>query len=243
MKRIRTFFSVGSVAILAVSLLHAQEGRTAPVAPSESIANLGPLAEHVNALKTELRQYHACSCPCGCYAKDLDLEADRAIEFLRTRMAHKRAGEKAALVLDIDETTLSNWAEMDEANFEYNSKEFNAWVESAQAPAIPGTLRLYQEAQKLGVAVFFLTGRPEAQRAATEVNLRLRGFDGWQKLILRSPEQGSETALVFKSGERKKIAAEGFQIVLNVGDQWSDLRGAPEAEYSVKYPDPFYFIP
>ena len=30
-------------------------------------------------------------------------------------------------------------------------------------------------------------------------------------------------------------------MVLNVGDQWSDLKGKPEAEYSVKYPDPFTY--
>lgn len=241
MKPIRSFLWFGSIVILGVSLMQAQ-ARTAPVAPSESIPNLGPMLERVDALRAELRQYYACSCTCGCYAKDLDLEADRAIAFLRRRMEHTRAGEKAALVLDIDETTLSNWAEMDAANFEYNSKEFNAWVESAQAPAIPGTLRLFNEARRLGVAIFFLTGRPESQRAATEANLRLRGFDGWQGLIMRSPEDGGETAVLFKSGERKKIGAEGFRIVLNVGDQWSDLRGAPEVEYSVKYPDPFYFI-
>jgi hypothetical protein len=38
------------------------------------------------------------------------------------------------------------------------------------------------------------------------------------------------------------IAATGVWIILNVGDQWSDLRGKPEAEFSVEYPDPFYFI-
>ena len=40
-----------------------------------------------------------------------------------------------------------------------------------------------------------------------------------------------------------QIAAAGYTLALNVGDQWSDLKGKPEAEYSVKYPDPFYFIP
>jgi hypothetical protein len=42
---------------------------------------------------------------------------------------------------------------------------------------------------------------------------------------------------------RAGIVAEGYTIVLNVGDQWSDLKGKPEAEFSVKYPDPYYFIP
>jgi hypothetical protein len=31
--------------------------------------------------------------------------------------------------------------------------------------------------------------------------------------------------------------------VPNVGDLWSDLKGKPEAGLSVKYPDPYYFIP
>lgn len=250
MKLIRTFLSIGSLVILGISSLPAQQGRTAPLAASESIANLGPLLQRVNALKSEFRQYHACSCTCGCYEKDLDAEADRAIAFLRTRVAHRKSNERLAMVLDIDETTLSNWAEMDAANFEYNGKEFDAWIESAQAPAIAGTLRLYRQARELRVAVFFLTGRPESQRAATEANLRLRGFDDWQQIIMRSSGEKGETALVFKSGERRKIRAAGFRIVLNVGDQWSDLRsdlrsdlgGAAQAEYSVKYPDPFYFI-
>ena len=215
--------------------------RTAPVAVGESIPNLAPLLDRVNAQKAELRQYYACSCTCGCYAKDLDLEADRAVAFLEAR-AHRRDNEKAALILDIDETTLSNWEEMSGANFEYDSKAFNAWLESAQAPAIPGTLRIYNAAQRLGVRVFFLSGRPEAQRASTETNLRLRGFGTWQELILRKPEEAKMTALEYKSLERAKIAAAGYRIILNVGDQWSDLRGKPEAEFSVKYPDPFYFI-
>lgn len=227
---------------VAVTVGVAQQPITAPVAPSENIPNLGPMLDKVNALKSELRKYHACSCTCGCYAKDIDLEADRAVAFLEER-AHRRDNEKTALVLDIDETTLSNWDEMSGANFEYDSKAFNAWVESAQAPAIQGTLRVYNAAQRLGVRVFFLTGRPEAQRASTESNLRLQGFSKWQQLILRKPEQAKMTALAYKSGERAKIAAAGYRIILNVGDQWSDLRGKPEAELSVKYPDPFYFIP
>lgn len=225
-----------------IAIVPAQQPRTGPLAPSESIPNLGPLLNKVNALKTEMREYYACTCKCGCYAKDMDLEADRAIGFLRKRAMHQGANEKLAIVLDIDETALSNWAEMDAANFEYVSRDFNAWVASAQAPEIPGTLRLFNEAKRLGVAVFFLTGRPESQRASTEANLRLRGYGGWQQLIMRTPEQKGLTALAYKSAERAKIVATGYRIVLNVGDQWSDLRGKPEAEYSVKYPDPYYFI-
>ena len=51
-----------------------------------------------------------------------------------------------------------------------------------------------------------------------------------------------KTAEEYKSSVRAEIVAQGYKIVLNVGDQWSDLKGEPEAEYSVKYPNPFYFI-
>jgi len=73
--------------------------------------------------------------------------------------------------------------------------------------------------------------------------LHTQGFDGWQGLAMRPADHGKQTTIEFKSGERSKIAALGYTLVLNVGDQWSDLEGNPQAELSVKYPDPFYFIP
>ena len=100
--------------------------RMSAYAPAERIPNL-------DGLKAELKQYYACTCKCGCYAKDLDRQADRAISYLRMRVAHPRSGEKLALVLDIDETTLSNYDEMANADFAYNKPAFDAWVETAKS--------------------------------------------------------------------------------------------------------------
>ena len=199
--------------------------------------------ENLDFLKKEIRQYHECTCKCGCYAHDLDVQADRAIAFLRRRVARNGGKEKLAMVLDIDETSLSNYQEMEKADFAYDRTTFDAWVETAQAPAVAGTLRLCKEARRLGVSVFFITGRPERQRTATEKNLRGQGFDDWQQLTLRPGSTAKESVDTYKSGVRAEIAGQGYKIVLNVGDQWSDLRGKPEAEFSVKYPDPFYFLP
>ncbi|MFY9852606.1 MAG: HAD family acid phosphatase [Terracidiphilus sp.] len=210
--------------------------RVSTFEPAEHIPNL-------DALKAELKQYHECTCKCGCYAKDLDHQADEAIAFLRRRTANRSPQEKLALVLDIDETTLSNYEEMEKAGFAYDPVVFHAWIESAKAPAIGGTLRLYKEAQRLGVTVFFITGRSETEREATEQNLRAQGFQNWQRLFLRSAAQRSEAMEVFKSSSRTAIVAGGYKIVLNVGDQWSDDKGEPQAEFFVKYPDPYYFIP
>jgi acid phosphatase len=205
-------------------------------ASAERIPNL-------DKLKAELRQYHDCTCKCGCYTHDIDVQADKAIAFLRRRVAHRRPHQKLALILDIDETTLSNYAEETGADFAYNAAAFDAWVQSAQATALPGTLRLYKEAQRLGVSIFFITGRPENERAATERNLRAQGFDNWKLLVMRPAAHGAQTIGQYKAVVRSQIVQDGYTLALNVGDQWSDLRGKPEAEYSVKYPDPFYFIP
>jgi acid phosphatase len=243
--RVKKFLVVAAVFLLGPgsAKLDAQQvsaqataGRFSTDAPAERILNL-------DDLKKQVKEYHACTCTCGCYAKDLDHQADVAIEFLKSRVKSNKGGKKLALVLDIDETALSNWEEMQKADFAYDSKAFNAWVETAAAAAIPGTLRLYKEAQSLGVSVFFLTGRPEEQRTATERNLRSQGFATWQQLMLRSTEQKGLSAEAYKSAERATIVAQGYTIVESVGDQWSDLKGKPEAEYSVKYPNPFYLIP
>jgi predicted secreted acid phosphatase len=127
-------------------------------------------------------------------------------------------------------------------NYIWDGSAFDAWVNTAQAPAIPGTLRIDKEAKQLGVEVFFITGRAEQERAATEQNLRAQGYE-WKTLTMRAPSEASETAEVYKSAARARLAAQGYTIVLNVGDQWSDLKGNPEAEFSVKYPNPYYFIP
>ncbi|MGD0740916.1 MAG: HAD family acid phosphatase [Terracidiphilus sp.] len=205
-------------------------------AQAERIPNL-------DTLKKELRQYHDCTCTCGCLAHDQDVQADRAIAFLRERAAHRHAQEKLALILDIDETTLSNYQEEVGADFAYNKPVFDAWVDTAQAPAIAGTLRLYKEAKRLGVSILFITGRDEAERPATERNLRAQGFDNWQELVMRPADHGTQSIGEFKQVARSQMIAKGYALALNVGDQWSDLKGKPEAEFSVKYPDPYYFIP
>jgi acid phosphatase len=234
-------------AILAIAAVLAATSYRLPAQqtphPAFSVDAAAERIPNLDKLKAELKQYHDCTCTCGCYSHDLDAQAERAIAFLRQRAAHKRAGEKLALVLDIDETTLSNYQEEVKADFGFVADAFNAWEETAQATAIPGTLRLYKEAQRLGVSVFFITGRSEPQRDATERNLRAQGFDGWQGLALRAGNQAKEPTIEYKSGERAKIVAQGYRIVLSVGDQWSDLKGKPQAEFSVKYPNPFYYIP
>jgi acid phosphatase len=200
--------------------------------------------ENFGVARYRLADYGDCVGTEGCYWRDLDAQFQRAEFALKGEVARHAKGEKLAMVLDIDETTLSSYCEMKREDFGYISPMFNGWVVSpAAAVAIPGTLRLYREARAAGVAIFFLTGRPEEQREATERNLRTAGYEGWAGVVLRNSAEKSMATVAYKSSERKKIVDAGYAVVMSVGDQWSDLMGEPKAAISVKLPNPFYYLP
>jgi acid phosphatase len=206
------------------------------VFPPEKVPNLGQI-------KQLLRSYHDCTCKCGCYTSELNEQADRAIAFLEKRKAAQKSGEeKLSVVLDVDETSLSNYSFYESTDMGRIPRLFEEWARSAQAPRIESTLRLFQKARQLQLEVFFISGRQESLRAATEQNLKREGYGDWAGLLLRPKEDKSKTVAEFKSSARRKIADQGYDIILNVGDQLSDLNGEPAAELSVKLPNPFYLI-
>ncbi|CAN6456831.1 unnamed protein product [Victoria cruziana] len=152
---------------------------------------------------------------------------------------------KDAWVFDIDETLLSNlpyYAKHGYGSVAFNETSFDEWVEEGVAPALPESLRLYNELQSLGFELFLITGRSESQRNITTSNLLLAGYTTWNSLILRGSEDQGKHAVVYKSEKRMEIEKEGYLIHGNSGDQWSDLLGNATATRSFKLPNPMYFI-
>jgi acid phosphatase len=200
--------------------------------------------ENFGVARYRLEDYADCVGTGGCYWADLDAQAKRAEAELTRLIAAEKAGEKLALVLDIDETSLTNYCEMKREDYGFISVPFNEWAVSSDADmAIRGTLRLFNEARAAGLEVFFITGRPEEQKAATARNLEAAGYKGWKGLALRDGSEKAMATVAYKSEERKKIVDAGYRIVMSVGDQWSDLNGESRAEISVKLPNPFYYLP
>lgn len=200
---------------------------------------------NLGQLKLQL-YFYVCS---GAYDSELSSVAAAAQTYLE-----KRAGEvsKPALVLDIDETSLSNLPQELATDFGYvpggdcdhlpdGPCGFNAWVAQGKAKAIDGTLALFKAARAHNVAVFFITGRREKEKDATVKNLQAAGYDGFAGLALR-PADDRRTVVEYKSAERGKIAQQGYTIIVNMGDQQSDLAGG-YAERAYKLPNPMYFIP
>jgi predicted secreted acid phosphatase len=204
----------------------------------------------------------------GDYEKDIARAIDPAINYLNTRADSeltKPANErqKLAIVLDIDETSVSNLPEIrTRERYGYNADDFNLWLLKARAPAIRPVLTLYQTARGRGVKVFFVTSRRTVDEIApnrtssafveqTLKNLIADGYKGirQQDVFFRQPSQHDSYSRVsdYKSHQRLEIVRQGYHIILNVGDQASDLTdvGAanPTYERAVKIPNPFYSIP
>jgi predicted secreted acid phosphatase len=219
----------------------------APYLHLQSVAEPAPAAAPVNLgdLKLQITQYKRS----GAYDRDVAAVLARARQYVERRASMVRM---PAIVLDIDDTSLSSWPRLQAndyggitngpCNLPAGPCGQIAWQQSAQGEAIVPTLELFKAARAKGVSVFFITGRREMLRAATETNLRKAGFDGWTSLTLRPEGPPTPSVVDYKAGERAKIAARGFTIIANVGDQPSDLAGG-YAERTFLVPNPFYRIP
>jgi acid phosphatase len=184
----------------------------------------------------------------GRYDADIGAVAEQARVFLESRA--QREG-KLAIVVDVDETALSNLPSLRANDYGFivggpcdlprGPCGLFTWIGMARAEPIKPVLALVRLARERGVAVFFLTGRPERLRAATEANLRAAGYE-WTGLLLKPDNLTTKSAVEFKAPERKKLQDQGYTIIVNIGDQMSDLDGGV-AERTYKLPNPFYLVP
>ncbi|KAK6936849.1 Acid phosphatase, class B-like [Dillenia turbinata] len=153
---------------------------------------------------------------------------------------------KDVWVFDVDETLLSNLPYYTDHGYGmevFDAAEFDKWVQKSVAPPIESSLKLYEEVLKLGFKIVLLTGRSENQRSITVENLTNAGFQNWDKLILRASEDQGKHAVSYKSEKRSEMLKDGYRIIGNSGDQWSDLLGSAMSVRSFKLPNPMYYIP
>jgi predicted secreted acid phosphatase len=214
----------------------------------------GPVSNHIpappppplnlDAIKDVLLEYHQ-----KYYDIDVAAVFDSAQKYIEQNATQLK---RPALVLDIDETSLTNWPNLLADNFGFVADGtcdalpagpcgFNQWVLKGSAKAIEPARKLIEAAKAKSVAVIFITSRPDKQRDITILNLDHAGFEGWTELRTRPDRDGLPTVQEFKTAERTKVEAEGYTIIADVGDQMSDLEGEHSGCH-FKVPNPFYFI-
>ena len=200
-----------------------------------------PPVENLYFIKQKLIAYHDS----GQYGKDIAAVFAQATAYLDQRVKENQASgnkQRLAVVMDIDETSLSNYAEIQTEDFGGTSTELDQAIMQGQDPAIPPALAFYQRALNQGVTVFFVTGRKEYMRAGTAKNLQAVGYKTWQQLFLKPNDYNESSVVPYKSGTRQQIEQQGYDVILTIGDQYSDLQGG-YADKTFKVPNPYYYIP
>jgi hypothetical protein len=193
--------------------------------------------------------------PTSNYAHEVEGIASRSESLLKVAIRPlQRAHVKPALIFDVDDTTLNTYDYEIAQQFGYTPASNAVFVNAGAFPAVFGMPELVNWAGSHGYTVFFITGRPEAQRAATSANLSAVGYNvplDTAHLYLKQPTPPSYlhcaaaptcTTIEYKSGTRAHIESMGYRIVADFGDQFSDLKGG-HAGVQVKLPNPMYYLP
>ncbi|MBA8793357.1 putative secreted acid phosphatase [Friedmanniella endophytica] len=192
---------------------------------------------------------------------------ERKVEPVITRSCRAAVarGDKPAVVLDTDDTTLWTYdMEVAAMKFVFDPKLQDVYVQDQRFPATPSMVVLATAAKKAGCTLIGLTGRNDDQKAASLANLAKvgypmggRGFTAanyytkWtgvgssQQPSYISCATAKCTTVEYKSQTRRHIesaAGGGYDIVANLGDQFSDLQGG-YADRTVKLPNPTYYLP
>ncbi len=199
----------------------------------------------LSAVKAELYAYHDN----GQYGRDVARFYAQATEYV---LAAYKDVKKPAIVMDIDETSLSNWEELKANDLTFKLEGpcnhlpkgpcgLDAFHQKSRAAGILPAVALFNAAREKDIAIFFITGRREFLRAATVKNLHAAGYEGWQGLIL-CPNNSSGPAANYKAPERAKIKAAGYTIIATIGDQQSDLDGGHTGK-AMRVPNPYYNLP
>ncbi|MET7631331.1 HAD family acid phosphatase [Streptomyces sp. NPDC005078] len=156
----------------------------------------------------------------GTWRRDVAAVIDVARPYIQQRIAQTPAGQKPAIVLDIDNSSL-------ETDFHY------FWT--FPTPAIAQVRDLVRYADSQGVAIFFVTARPGIIASLTQHNLTAVGYPVTGLYVRDLPDLFDEVS-TYKTAKRAEIEARGYTITANIGNNESDLVGG-HAERTFKLPD------
>ena len=132
-----------------------------------------------------------------------------------------------SIVLDIDETVLSNipfQVKMIKDGTAFNPKLWDEWVQKAEATPVAGAKEFLQFADKNKVQIYYISDRTDAQVDATIKNLEAQGLPVQDRDHLMFKKEGDKS----KEGRRQEVLKH-TNLVMLFGDNLVDF-----AEFSTK---------
>ena len=132
-----------------------------------------------------------------------------------------------SIVLDIDETVLSNipfQVKMIKDGTAFNPKLWDEWVQKAEATPVAGAKEFLQFADKNKVQIYYISDRTDAQVDITIKNLEAQGLPVQGRDHLMFKKEGDKS----KEGRRQEVLKH-TNLVMLFGDNLVDF-----AEFSTK---------
>ena len=198
--------------------------------PLLAAAAAGAATTRTSATPDQLRAGQAA------YEKAIAAGYAKATKLLDAQLA--KHPKKPTVVLDIDETTMSNWGCLDAVDFDLSG--LATCVVEGQSVAFPAAKAFIKHARAKKVAIAFITGAPAGRvRAAQEEPDRAGHQEAVHAHLPSGRATRHDTVVPYKSAARKALVKKGATIVLNVGDQKSDLSGGA-ARKTYMLPNPIY---
>ncbi len=208
-----------------------------------------PSATIDTKIQSSLMAYYDDLTPESQYIKDIRGIMEQAKAYLEHYLAeHKNhiASEKPAIVLDIDDTSVSNYFSILKDNFRNTDDLVELRYRAAKQVVIDPVLRFSQKAVDQGVSLFFITARKPQDKEIKEniysytlQTLEQTGYKNWTELFIPEEKDMELSSAQFKINRRKNITDKGYKIIVNIGDQLSDLEGG-YSERTYKLPNYLY---
>ncbi|AUY53338.1 HAD family acid phosphatase [Streptomyces sp. CB01881] len=199
--------------VLAGALLAGLAGPAAAAAPAHS----APAVAQATVQAPAAAPLSAAGVTESQWLADVRAALAPARAYIEQRTSGAGAAVRPAIVFDIDNTTLQT--------------HFHPFSQ----PAIGASLELATYAHARGVAVVFITARPDFIESLTRCALQRAGYpvDG---LHGRDLDDLFQPVQDFKTAQRAAVEAEGYTIIANVGNNTTDLEGG-HADRTFKLPD------
>ncbi len=141
------------------------------------------------------------------------------------------SGLPPAIIVDIDETILDNspfHAQLILLEEPYSEDRWRAWVDRAEARAMPGAVEFLRTAVARGVTVFYVSNRSVEQEEATRRNLISEEFpvnEDRDVVLLHG-----ENHWTSDKSDRRATVAEDYRILLLFGDDLNDFTSGARTE-------------
>ncbi len=139
---------------------------------------------------------------------------------LDKHLQESKSNRKKAVVVDVDETVLSNVpfeVEAIKTGVAFSKESWKKWSDQANAKALPGAVAFLNYAKSKNVEVFYITNRKAEENQTTIKNLANEGFP-YADTLHFVPKANTSS-----KKERREMVLKNYDILLLVGDNLGDF--------------------